>query len=73
MVNANSKLYFLLSPVNFEKSNACKINVYSSLIIMNNIYLGEEMVNKSTEGQPIGPRVGEVYNLYTLEYLKSVI
>ena len=41
---------------------------------MNNaFYLGEEMVNKGTEGQPIGPRVGEVYNLYTLEYLKSVI
>ena len=74
MVNANSKLYFLLSPVNFEKSNACEINVYSSLNIMNNaFYLGEEMVNKGTEGQPIGPRVGEVYNLYTLEYLKSVI
>ena len=39
---------------------------------MNNIYLGEEMVNKSTEGQTIGPRVGEVYNLYTLEYFISV-
>ena len=49
-----------------------KINVYSSLNIMSNIYLGKEMVNKGTEGQPIGPRVCEVYNLDSLEYFKSV-
>ena len=49
-----------------------KINLLFSLNIMKNIYLGKEMVNKGTEGQPIGPRVCEVYNLDTLEYFKSV-